>query len=94
MSSDTSKIKHDSSTISWNNLGDEWFGLARKEQLNIDHYIRNSNDLFGISDNVFDIVLCSMMLMDCEDFEGTVREIARVLKTEGKLFASVLHLFT
>lgn len=87
MSSDTSKIKHDSSTISWNNLGDEWFGLARKEQLNIDHYIRNS----GISDNVFDIVLCSMMLMDCEDFEGTVREIARVLKPEGKLFASVLH---
>ena len=149
------KMKHDSSTISWNTLGDEWFELAQtsesrncfimpymlnligdvkgkkildlgcgeggysralaksgaeltavdcsekaicyaqdlavKENLHIDHYIRNSNDLFGITDNVFDIVLCSMMLMDCEDFEGTIREIARVLEPEGKLYASVLH---
>lgn len=65
--------------------------LASNENLNISHYIRNSNDLFGIPDNQFDIVLCSMMLMDCEDFEGTVREAARVLKPEGRLFASVLH---
>jgi hypothetical protein len=32
-----------------------------------------------------------MMLMDCEDFEGTIREVVRVLKPSGKLFASVLH---
>jgi 2-polyprenyl-3-methyl-5-hydroxy-6-metoxy-1,4-benzoquinol methylase len=57
----------------------------------IKHYIRNSNDLYGIEDNTFDIILCSMMLMDCEDFDGTVREAARVLKPSGKLFASVLH---
>lgn len=149
------QMKQDSSTISWNRMGDEWFELARtgesrncfimpymlkllgdvkgkkildlgcgeggysralakagaeltavdcsekaisyasdlaaEENLNIAHYIRNSNDLFEISDEEFDIVLCSMMLMDCEDFEGTVREIARVLKPEGRLFASVLH---
>ena len=29
--------------------------------------------------------------MDCEDFEGSVAEAARVLKTGGLLFASVLH---
>ena len=150
-----SEMKHDSSTLAWNNLGDEWFDLAQKgesrnyfimpnmltymgevkgmkildlgcgeggysralakkganltsadcsqkaiqyasdlankENLEIEHYIRNSNDLYGIPDNTFDIVLCSMMLMDCEDFEGTIKEVVRVLKQGGRLFVSVLH---
>ncbi len=62
-----------------------------KEGVEIQHYVRNSNDLYGIENCSFDIVLCSMMLMDCEDLEGTVKEIRRVLKSNGKLFASVLH---
>lgn len=149
------KMKHDNSTIAWNNLGEEWFELAqtgesrmhfimpkmleyignvdglkildlgcgeggysrelakhnakvvavdcsekaikysmklaKEEALDIKHYIRNSNDLYEINDNEFDIVLCSMMLMDCEDLEGTLSEVVRVLKPNGKLFASVLH---
>lgn len=64
---------------------------AKEEQLDITYYSMNSYDLHGIEDNAFDIVLSSMMLMDCEDFEGTVKEIARVLKPGGKLFASVCH---
>lgn len=148
-------MKHDSSTISWNQLGREWFELAQTGEsrmyfimpymlerigdvkgkkildlgcgeggysrelakryaevvaidcskssidysteqaemngLSIQHFIRNSNDLYGIDDNTFDIVLCSMMLMDCEDFDGTIKEVVRVLKPSGKLFASVLH---
>ncbi|MDD4493092.1 MAG: class I SAM-dependent methyltransferase [Eubacteriales bacterium] len=148
-------MKHDSSTKSWNNLGDEWIELAQtgesrmvfimpymleligdvygkkildlgcgeggysrelkkrnadvvsidcsektiqyaiaqaeREGLSIQHFIRNSNDLYDIEDNTFDIVLCSMMLMDCEDFEGTVKEAVRVLKSSGKMYVSVLH---
>ena len=64
---------------------------AGEEQLKITHHLRNSCDLYDIADNTFDIVLASMMLMDCEDFEGTIKEIARVLKPVGKLFASVCH---
>ena len=64
---------------------------ASEEHLSICHFIRNSNDLDGFADSSSDIVLCSMMLMDCEDLEGTVREAARVLKPGGKLYASVLH---
>jgi SAM-dependent methyltransferase len=64
---------------------------AQKADLSIEHFVRNSNDLYGIGDGVFDIVLCSMMLMDCEDLIGTIREVVRVLKPNGKLFASVLH---
>ena len=149
------EMKHDSSTIAWNAMGDEWVELAqtgesrmcfimpnmlkfigdvkgkkildlgcgeggysrelakrgaqlvsidcskkaiefatafaKEENLHIEHFIRNSNDLFDIESDQFDIVLCSMMLMDCEDLEGTLREVVRVLKPNGRLFASVLH---
>lgn len=64
---------------------------ARENRLNIAHYIRNSNDLYDIHDNRFDIVLCSMMLMDCEDLYGTMKEVTRVLAPYGKFFVSVLH---
>lgn len=149
------KMQHDSSTLAWSAMGDEWFemaqtehtrsrfilpnmirfmgdvrglkildlgcgeggysreltrrgaqlvsidcseraiehavALAEKENLAIEHHVRNSNDLFDIDSEQFDVVLCSMMLMDCEDFEGTLREVVRVLKPGGRLFASVLH---
>ena len=64
---------------------------AKIEQLKITYYVRNSCDLYDIADNAFDIVLSSMMFMDCEDFEGTIKEMVRVLKPNGKLFASVCH---
>lgn len=64
---------------------------AKEEGLEIEHYIRNSNDLFDIDSETFDMVLCSMMLMDCEDFDGTLKEAVRVLKPGGQLFVSVLH---
>lgn len=149
------EMKHDSSTLAWDSMGDEWLemaqtdegrncfimpnmlqfmgdvkgmrildlgcgeggysrelakrggqlisvdcskkaiehatALANQENLHIEHFVRNSNDLFDIGSEQFDIVLCSMMLMDCEDLEGTLREAARVLKPHGRLFASVLH---
>jgi len=64
---------------------------AEAEQLKITYYVRNSSELLNVANSTFDIVLSSMMLMDCEDFEGTAREITRVLKPSGKLFASVCH---
>ena len=64
---------------------------ARHEGLSITHHLRNSNDLFGLEDAAFDIVLCSMMLMDVEDLAGTLREAVRVLKPGGTMFVSMLH---
>lgn len=64
---------------------------ARENNLSIQHLLRNSNDLYGIKDSDFDVVLCSMMLMDCEDLDGTLKEAYRVLKTGGILIASILH---
>lgn len=64
---------------------------AGEERLDITYAVRNSCDLQGIADNAFDLVLASMMLMDCEDMAGTVGEITRVLRPGGRLLASVLH---
>ena len=64
---------------------------AKEEQLTISHFIRNSNDLYGIADDSFDVVLCAMMMMDVEDLNGTLKEIRRVLKKQGKVFISILH---
>jgi len=64
---------------------------AEKEKLDITHLVRNSNDLYGIAEHSFDIVLCAMMMMDVEDLNGTLKEISRVLKVQVKVFISILH---
>lgn len=64
---------------------------AEEEGLTIDHRVLNANTLNDINDNYYDIVLCSMMLMDVEDLDGTLKEIHRVLKQNGKVFISILH---
>ncbi|MDF2543013.1 MAG: putative methylase [Herbinix sp.] len=64
---------------------------AIKTGLDIKTLLQNSNDLNKVMDNEYDIVLCSMMLMDVEDLEGTLKEIHRVLKPTGKVFISILH---
>lgn len=52
---------------------------------------RNANELTGIIDNTYDVVLCSMILMDVEDLDGTLKEIYRVIKPNGRVFISILH---
>lgn len=64
---------------------------AEEENLKIDHHVVNANELNGISENCYDVVLCSMMLMDVEDLDGTLKEIYRVLKPKGTVFISILH---
>ena len=64
---------------------------AAAEQLPITHYVRNCCELSGVADDTFDTILASMILMDCENLVGTLREIARVLKPSGRVLASVPH---
>jgi ubiquinone/menaquinone biosynthesis C-methylase UbiE len=64
---------------------------AMKEGADIKTLRRNANELTDIQDDVFDIVLCSMMLMDVEDLDGTLKEIHRVIKQNGRVFISILH---
>lgn len=42
-------------------------------------------------DSEFDIALCNMVLMDVDDLDKVIGELARVLKPNGVLVASIIH---
>ena len=44
-----------------------------------------------LGDGIADLAVCSMALMDLDDLEGSLREIARVLAPGGRLCASITH---
>lgn len=64
---------------------------SKQEGLNINYLVKNSSDLNELGEKTYDNVLASMMLMDCEDFKGTISEIYRVLKSNGRVIFSILH---
>ena len=53
--------------------------------------VRNANNLDGIVENGFEIVVAAMSLMSVEDYEGSISEVRRVLKEGGYLLMSILH---
>ena len=57
----------------------------------IKFFVRNANDLDGIKENSFEIVVAAMSLMNVEDYEGSVSEVRRVLNEDGYLLMSILH---
>jgi ubiquinone/menaquinone biosynthesis C-methylase UbiE len=63
----------------------------KKDPLGIRYYVSDSADLSRLPARRFDLVTCFMALMDIEDYQGTVREIARVMKDEGRFIFSVTH---
>lgn len=64
---------------------------SQKDNLKIEYLIKNAKSLQGLNDCSFDYVLAAMSLMDVEDYEGSVSEIARVLRPGGRLIMSILH---
>ena len=56
------------------------------EFLKIDYRVESSNLLKSVSSETIDRVVSNYVLMDVPDYEKTVQEIYRVLKTKGKLF--------
>lgn len=64
---------------------------AASENVTVDLICANANRLDGIADASFDRVLASMSLMDMEDYQGAIREIARVLRPGGELLMSITH---
>jgi len=64
---------------------------AKQEGLSITFLVKNAKSLDGINDNYFDIALSAMSLMEVEDYENTIKEVWRVLKSDGEFFISTLH---
>ena len=63
----------------------------RRNPLGIEYRIGDAANLQELESTSFDLVACNMALMDIEDAEGAIREISRVLRTDGRFVASLCH---
>ncbi|HEX9262105.1 MAG TPA: class I SAM-dependent methyltransferase [Candidatus Bathyarchaeia archaeon] len=62
-----------------------------KDPHDIDYYVLDSSNLSMFPAASFDLVTCFMALMDIEDYDATIREIARVMKKTGRFVFSITH---
>ncbi len=62
-----------------------------REPLGITYHTADAAHLSMLEDGIFDLVVCNMALMDIENADGAIQEIARVLVPRGRLVASLSH---
>jgi 2-polyprenyl-3-methyl-5-hydroxy-6-metoxy-1,4-benzoquinol methylase len=63
----------------------------KKDRLGIRYYVSNSADLSRFPAKCFEVVTCFMALMDIEDYRGTISEVTRVMKDDGRFIFSIIH---
>lgn len=51
----------------------------------------DATDLSGLASNSHDLAFCFMALMDIRDYEGTVAEVSRVLRVNGRFVIVIPH---
>jgi ubiquinone/menaquinone biosynthesis C-methylase UbiE len=62
-----------------------------REPLGVEYHVANAARLEFLPAATFDLVACNMALMDIEDAAGAIREVARVLRADGRFVASLSH---
>ncbi len=69
--------------------------LARRRETRdprgIVYHVADAAHLDALKDGSFDLVVCHMALMDIDDAAGALREVARVLRAQGRFIASLSH---
>ena len=63
----------------------------KKERLDIEYFHSDAADLCALKSASFDAAASFMALMDIEDYEGAIREVARVLKKDGRFVFAITH---
>ena len=63
----------------------------KEERLGISYYVSDAANLKELQSGCFDMVTCFMALMDIEDYEEAIREVARVMKKSGRFIFSITH---
>jgi SAM-dependent methyltransferase len=62
-----------------------------KAPLGIEYIQLSMTDLAPLADESFDAVVAYLSILDVEDFETALREVARVLKAGGRFMFSTVH---
>lgn len=65
--------------------------MEQQKPLGIQYEVASMTDMPVFSDKSFDAVISTMAIMDCADYDGSVREIHRVLKPGGKFGFNIVH---
>lgn len=60
-------------------------------ELRITYAVSDCADLHFLHNESFDIVFANMSLMDIENAEGAIKEVARVLRKRGRFVTSISH---
>ncbi len=63
----------------------------KKERLGITYCVSDAAHLGKFKSERFDVVMCTMALMDIERCEKAISEVARVLKKKGRFVFSITH---
>ena len=63
----------------------------KEDPFGIDYHVADATDLSIFSDGRFDLVTCFMAIMDIEDYNAAICEIARVVKDAGRFVFSNTH---
>lgn len=64
--------------------------IRGKNYSNIEYRIENIENL-SFTDRFFDVALCNMVLMDLENIDKAIKELARVIKVNGNIIISTQH---
>ncbi|NIU82692.1 MAG: methyltransferase domain-containing protein, partial [Candidatus Thorarchaeota archaeon] len=76
-------------------FSEEMVNAASEEEirlpLGINYVTADASNLKEIESCCFDVVFSFMTLMDIEDYEAAVKEVARVLKERGRFIIVTLH---
>ncbi|UCH33011.1 MAG: class I SAM-dependent methyltransferase [Armatimonadota bacterium] len=91
----TRLLARQGATMTGADISTKMIELARAEEqrepLGIRYEAASISDLSLFADATFDAVVSTMALMDCADYEGTIREFQRVLRPGGLLAFNVCH---
>jgi 2-polyprenyl-3-methyl-5-hydroxy-6-metoxy-1,4-benzoquinol methylase len=88
-------LAHKGSKVTGIDLSREMVEYAKsqekKDRLGIRYYVSDSADLSRFPAKRFDLVTCFMALMDIENCDRTISEIARVMRDDGRFIFSITH---
>jgi ubiquinone/menaquinone biosynthesis C-methylase UbiE len=62
-----------------------------RRPLGVKYFAADAANLGILESESFDIAFCYMALMDIQDYEGTISEVSRILKTQGKFVVLIEH---
>ncbi|MFO7618283.1 MAG: class I SAM-dependent methyltransferase [Thermoplasmata archaeon] len=77
--------------VSGVDISEKMIEIAREKSPGIEYHCSDAAHMPFLDNDSFDMVVCSMGLIDTPDLGGTLKEMHRVMRPEGYLILSIIH---